>query len=69
MTSDKRYFARRASEEAMRAATAGNLEARRWHQELADKFARVAEELGDVGSHTMARHLPTRSREHHTASR
>ena len=69
MTSDKRYFARRASEEAMRAARAVTADARNWHQELADKFARVAEELGDVGGHSMPHHLSTRLRENPTASR
>ena len=47
MVSNKRYFVRRASEEAMRAARAQSADARQWHQELADKFNRLAEEVED----------------------
>ncbi len=42
MISNERYFARRATEEAARAVRACTEDARRWHQELADKFARQA---------------------------
>jgi hypothetical protein len=52
MKSDKRYFARRASEEAMRAQRAQSADARQWHQELADKFIRLAEEVSDPATHT-----------------
>lgn len=48
MTSDKRYFEQRAAEEAMRAQRAQGPEARQWHQELADKFNRLAGEVEDV---------------------
>lgn len=44
MISNERYFARRASEEAARAARAHGADARRWHQELAEKFGRLAKE-------------------------
>ncbi|HLL58818.1 MAG TPA: hypothetical protein VK391_02885 [Allosphingosinicella sp.] len=44
MISNERYFARRASEEANRAARAYGAEAKRWHQELAEKFNRLARE-------------------------
>jgi hypothetical protein len=54
MVSDKRYFSRRASEEAMRAARAQSADARQWHQELADKFARLAEEVGDPGGRPLS---------------
>lgn len=47
MTSNKRYFEQRAAEEAMRAERAWG-EARQWHQELADKFNRLAGEVEDV---------------------
>lgn len=49
MTSDKRYFETRASEEAMRAAQAESEEARQWHRDLADKFSRLASEVEDNG--------------------
>lgn len=42
--SNHRYFARRASEEAARAARAHGAEARRWHLELAEKYNRLARE-------------------------
>jgi hypothetical protein len=45
MVSNKRYFSRRASEEAMRAERACTADARQWHQELADKFNRLADEF------------------------
>jgi hypothetical protein len=44
MVSNERYFARRASEEAGRAARAYGADAKRWHSELADKFSRLARE-------------------------
>jgi hypothetical protein len=44
MISNERYFAKRASEEANRAARAYGAEAKRWHQELAEKFNRLARE-------------------------
>jgi hypothetical protein len=44
MISNERYFTRRASEEAARAARACGADAKRWHQELADKFSRLAKE-------------------------
>lgn len=39
MESDGRYYARRAAEEAGRAARALSPEARAWHQQLARSFA------------------------------
>jgi hypothetical protein len=42
--SDKRYFARRAFEESSRAARSLSPTARSWHQELADKFSKLARE-------------------------
>jgi hypothetical protein len=44
LLSDKRYFARRAVEEASRAARSLSPTARSWHQELADKFSALARE-------------------------
>jgi hypothetical protein len=42
LLSDQRYFARRAIEERSRAARAISPTARSWHQELADKYHRLA---------------------------
>lgn len=39
MESDGRYYARRAAEEAGRAARALSPEAKAWHQQLAQSFA------------------------------
>lgn len=44
MVSNQRYFERRASEEAARAARACGAGAKLWHQELAEKFSRLAKE-------------------------
>jgi hypothetical protein len=44
MISNQSYFARRALQEAARASRARSLTAQQWHQELADKFARMASE-------------------------
>ena len=44
MVSNERYFARRASEEAARAARACGGDAKKWHLELAEKFTRLAHE-------------------------
>lgn len=44
MISNERYFSRRASEEAARAARACGAEAKRWHLELAEKFTRLAKQ-------------------------
>jgi hypothetical protein len=44
MISNERYFARRAEEEAARAARSHSAVARRWHLELAEKFGRLAKE-------------------------
>jgi hypothetical protein len=44
MISNERYFARRADEEAARAARSHSPVARRWHLELAEKYSRLAEE-------------------------
>jgi hypothetical protein len=40
--SNQRYFARRALEEAARASRACSPAAQHWHQELAEKFGRLA---------------------------
>jgi hypothetical protein len=48
MLSDKRYFERRAAEEARRAAQATGTEAKSWHLELAEKFNRLARELEEA---------------------
>jgi hypothetical protein len=40
--SNQRYFARRALEEAARANRACSPSAQLWHQELAEKFSRLA---------------------------
>jgi hypothetical protein len=42
MISNEHYFTRRAFEEASRAARTSNADAKRWHQELAEKFSRLA---------------------------
>jgi hypothetical protein len=42
--SNQRYFARRAIEETSRARRACSPAAKLWHQELADKFGRLAEQ-------------------------
>lgn len=42
MVSNQRYFERRAAEEASRAARAFSAGAKLWHQELAEKFSRLA---------------------------
>jgi hypothetical protein len=44
MISNQSYFARRALQEAARASRARSISAQQWHQELADKFARLAAE-------------------------
>lgn len=44
MVSNQRYFERRAHEEASRAARACSSDARQWHEELAQKFSRLAKE-------------------------
>jgi hypothetical protein len=44
MVSNQRYFERRASQEAARAARAYSPDARQWHEELARKFSRLAKE-------------------------
>jgi hypothetical protein len=44
MVSNERYFTRRASEEAARAARAHGGDAKKWHLELAEKFSRLASE-------------------------
>lgn len=44
MISNERYFTRRASEEAARAARASAPDAKRWHLELAEKYSRLARE-------------------------
>jgi hypothetical protein len=44
MVSNQSYFARRSLQEAARASRARSLTAQQWHQELADKFARLAAE-------------------------
>jgi hypothetical protein len=54
MVSDKRYFARRALEETMRAARAQSADARQWHQELADKFNRLAGEVEEFAQQPSA---------------
>jgi hypothetical protein len=54
MVSNKRYFTRRASEEAMRAARAQSADARQWHQELADKFNRLAQEVDDPANQPLS---------------
>ncbi len=46
MISNQRYFARRALEEARRAARACSPSAQLWHQELADKFGMLAKQDG-----------------------
>jgi hypothetical protein len=43
MVSNQRYFERRASEEVSRAARALGASAKLWHQELAEKFSRLAQ--------------------------
>jgi hypothetical protein len=43
MVSNQRYFERRAAEEASRASRAVGAGAKLWHQELAEKFSRLAE--------------------------
>jgi hypothetical protein len=42
--SNQRYFERRASEEAARAARAMSSDAKLWHRELAEKFSRMAKD-------------------------
>ena len=42
--SNQRYFERRASEEAARAARAMSTDAKLWHRELAEKFSRMAKD-------------------------
>jgi hypothetical protein len=42
--SNQRYFERRASEEAARAARAMSADAKLWHRELAEKFSRLAKD-------------------------
>ena len=44
MVSNHRFYARRAAEEMSRAARALTSEAREWHEQLAESFARRAEE-------------------------
>jgi hypothetical protein len=66
MVSDKRYFARRASEESMRAERASSAEARQWHQGLADKFNRLAREVEDFARQPSAP-PPTVARERRAA--
>jgi hypothetical protein len=44
MISNQSYFARRALQEAARAARAHSPAAKQWHQELAEKFSRMADE-------------------------
>jgi hypothetical protein len=44
MISNERYFTRRASQEAARAARAYSSDAKRWHQELAEKYSKLAKE-------------------------
>ena len=44
MISNERYFARRASEEAVRASRAAGQDAKRWHLKLAEKYMRLAKE-------------------------
>lgn len=48
MISNERYFARRAVQEASRAARACSPSARQWHQELADKFRLLASGTADA---------------------
>jgi hypothetical protein len=66
MVSDKRYFTQRASEEAMRAERAPSEDARQWHQELADKFNRLACEVEDF-AHQPSAPPPTVARERRAA--
>ena len=55
MESDGRYYARRAAEEAGRAARALSPEAKAWHQQLAQSFAeRSGSRLG-LGSISQGR--------------
>jgi hypothetical protein len=49
MLSNQLYFAKRASQEASRAARAFSPSAKLWHQELAQKFAQQAT---DASGHT-----------------
>jgi hypothetical protein len=52
MESDGRYYARRAAEEAQRAARAITPEAREWHRQLAQSFsARSAGGIVPVSAH------------------
>lgn len=44
MISNQSYFARRALQEAARASRARSVSAQQWHQELADKFQKLAAE-------------------------
>ena len=44
MVSNRRFYARRASEELARAARALTSEAREWHQQLAESFAKRAQD-------------------------
>lgn len=47
MIKNESYFARRALQETARAARAHSMSARQWHQELAEKFSRLAAESRD----------------------
>lgn len=44
MVSNRRFYARRAAEELSRANRALTAEARLWHEQLAESFARRADE-------------------------
>ena len=44
MLSDRRYYARRATEELSRASRALTPESREWHRQLAESFAQRAQE-------------------------
>lgn len=49
MISNESYFARRALQEAARAARAQSPSARQWHRELAEKFERQAADIRASG--------------------
>jgi hypothetical protein len=60
LISDKRYFARRALEEASRAARSLSPTARAWHQELSEKFSALARDacIGSADERARRDRLP-----------
>lgn len=50
MLSDRRYYARRATEEFSRASRALTPQGREWHRQLAESFAERAQERAAAGN-------------------